>query len=75
MVKLALIGAGRWGTNIRRTLRAIRGASLTAVSATPLATKALLKRRDLDGVMIATPATTHENGGGVWSRCGAWWPK
>lgn len=54
---LALIGAGRWGTNIRRTLEAFRDVRLAAVVTRDW--RALLRLPNLDGVLIATPASTH----------------
>lgn len=54
---LALIGAGRWGTNIRRTLEQLSGCRLAYVVTHDW--RALLELPDLDGVLIATPGTTH----------------
>ncbi len=56
-MKLALIGAGRWGTNIQKTLDAIGGVEL-GVSHTDAQTKELLEE-DLVGALIATPGSTH----------------
>lgn len=57
LVTLALIGAGRWGTNIRRTIERLPAARLVAVRTREW--RDLLRRDDLDGVLIATPASTH----------------
>lgn len=57
MLKLALIGAGRWGKNIARTLQEMPGIELV-VAADAVATKEI-KPADIDGVLIATPGSTH----------------
>lgn len=54
---LALIGTGRWGSNIRRTLASLPG--VTLVPPVSRDWRQLLTRQDLDGVLIATPASTH----------------
>lgn len=54
---LALIGGGRWGGNIRRTLADLPGCRLAAVETRGW--RKLLRRSDLDGVLIATTASTH----------------
>lgn len=54
---LALIGAGRWGKNIERTLRELSGARLKYVETRRW--RSLLRARDVVGVLIATPASTH----------------
>ncbi len=59
---LALIGTGRWGKNIQRTLADLPGVRLAAAASLDwraLDWRALLNRQDLDGVLIATPAATH----------------
>lgn len=54
---LALIGAGRWGSNIRRTLESLPDCRLkTVVTRT---WRELLGTPHLDGVLVATPASTH----------------
>ena len=75
-VRLAVVGCGRWGTNLVRVLHRTSGAKLVAVcdidggrlkamralvGAMDTAREAgvLFKRPDLDGVVIATPASTH----------------
>jgi UDP-N-acetylglucosamine 3-dehydrogenase len=53
VTRLGLIGYGKWGRNIERTLRTFDGVSLVVIGRhEPL-------RRDLDGVLIATPSATH----------------
>jgi predicted dehydrogenase len=53
ITRLGLIGHGKWGRNIERTLRAFDGVSFAVIGRhEPL-------RRDLDGVLIATPSATH----------------
>lgn len=54
---LALIGTGRWGANIRRTLEALPGCRLAYMETRGW--RKLLGARDLDGVLIATPGSTH----------------
>jgi predicted dehydrogenase len=51
--RLGLIGRGRWGRNIERTLLSIPDVTVVVVGRNePI-------RRDLDGVLIATPSATH----------------
>ena len=52
-LRLGLIGRGRWGRNIERTLL-----SLTDIAIIPIGRNEP-RRRDLDGVLIATPCATH----------------
>lgn len=54
---LALIGTGRWGTNIRRTLADLPGCQLKY--AETRGWRQLLGAPDLNGVLIATPGSTH----------------
>lgn len=54
---LALIGAGRWGSNIRRTLADIPGCTLKYIETHNW--RRLLRLPDLDGILVATPASTH----------------
>lgn len=54
---LALIGAGRWGSNIRRTLADIPGCTLKYIETRNW--RRLLRLPDLDGILVATPASTH----------------
>lgn len=56
-ITLALIGAGRWGTSIQRTVAALPDAKLQYVETHDW--RRLLRAPDLDGVLIATPASTH----------------
>jgi len=51
--RLGLIGRGKWGRNIERTLLSLPGVSVIAIA------KGEPPRRDLDGVLIATPSATH----------------
>ena len=51
--RLGLIGRGKWGRNIEQTLLTLGGLSVVAIGRNePL-------RRDLDGVIIASPSATH----------------
>lgn len=52
-MKLALIGVGRWGTNIKKTLEEL-GVEVVVYDITPPRPSANLK-----GVIVATPASTH----------------
>jgi len=52
-MNLALVGRGRWGANIERTLRDFSDVSLTIVE------KGTAPPTDIDGVLIATPSATH----------------
>lgn len=58
MVTLGLIGVGRWGTNILRTLEGIGEVEVLSYDGQnppPL----LFIKRSVDGVLIATPGSTH----------------
>jgi len=73
MLNLALIGLGRWGTNIKNTLENIPGVKLQYICdfSPPQMRgrsrggeiiqdyKKLLEHDDLDAVLIATPGSTH----------------
>lgn len=73
MVRLGLIGAGRWGRNLIRTIRAMDGVVLGRVASSNPATaellgpgtalsddwRAVIDAPDLDGVVIATPPQLH----------------
>lgn len=73
MITLALIGAGSWGRNYIKTVSSIKGVKLKYIFARTAKTlntlpgiynkiqdyKQLPKYKDIDGVIIATPATTH----------------
>ena len=53
VTRLGLIGRGKWGRNIERTLLSLGEVSIIAIARDePL-------RRDLDGVLIASPSATH----------------
>ncbi|MEK7113931.1 MAG: Gfo/Idh/MocA family oxidoreductase [Patescibacteria group bacterium] len=56
-VRLALIGAGRWGKNIIKTLDALPECELAYQATHDWRT--LLEKSDIDGVLIATPTSTH----------------
>lgn len=72
-VRLALIGAGRWGRNYIRTIGSLAEAELTAVVSRNPETASLvpagcaivqgwwqvIRAPDIDGVIVATPAETH----------------
>lgn len=70
MTRLALIGCGRWGQNILRTLQGMPSVRVTHVVASErpgvelggaawLETAATLPLHTLDGVLVATPGSTH----------------
>jgi UDP-N-acetylglucosamine 3-dehydrogenase len=53
MTRIGLIGRGKWGRNIERTLLSFEGVSVILIGRDdPL-------RQDVDGVVIATPSATH----------------
>ncbi|MBI2599304.1 Gfo/Idh/MocA family oxidoreductase [Candidatus Daviesbacteria bacterium] len=70
---LALIGAGQWGRNYVNTIKSLPGCKLKYICATSIKTlnsfdsdyikltnyKSLFKYSDIDGVIIATPGSTH----------------
>ncbi len=72
-IRIGVIGAGRWGRNVIRTLKSLSGARLEAVvsknSETPNIVgdgcrvhadmQGMLNHTKLDGVVICTPAATH----------------
>jgi predicted dehydrogenase len=53
VTRLGLIGRGKWGRNIERTLLSLPGVSVVAIG------RGEPRRRDLDGILIATPSATH----------------
>lgn len=58
MIKVALIGVGRWGKNIRRTLGEVDGVETVAFNRNaPL--PRMVKKRGIEAVIVATPASTH----------------
>ncbi len=73
VIRLALVGAGRWGRNYIRTIGALEGIELVAVASRNAATatlmpkgcrivddwRALLDATDVDGIIIASPPDTH----------------
>lgn len=59
MTRLALIGAGRWGTNILRTLGGLRGVVVDVLGPRDDKNPASPRLRGIQGVLIATPAATH----------------
>ena len=58
MLRIAVIGLGRWGVNLERTLNEIGGVDVVTAN-TPKQTEKLLKDDELSGVVIATPGATH----------------
>ncbi|MDZ4226177.1 MAG: Gfo/Idh/MocA family oxidoreductase, partial [Patescibacteria group bacterium] len=56
-VRLAVIGRGRWGKNIIKTLEAMPGCVVAYAVARNYTE--LLKKNDIDGVVVATPSSTH----------------
>jgi predicted dehydrogenase len=54
MVKLGLIGVGRWGKNILRTLEGMKGVEVAAIT-----DKKQRVPEDVSGVLVATPGSTH----------------
>ncbi len=59
MMRLALIGLGRWGTNIKRTLEGITGIEVTVLKRDDTIAVTSSHIRAADGVLIATPGSTH----------------
>lgn len=55
--RLALIGTGRWGSNIIKTIQALPDATLAYQTTRDWQT--LVAKLDIDGVIIATPPHTH----------------
>ena len=53
ITRLGLIGHGKWGRNIERTLLSLPDVSIITIG------RSELLRRDLDGVLIASPSITH----------------
>ncbi len=52
-LRLGLVGRGRWGRNIERTLLSLPDVSLKVIA------RGQQPSQDLDGVLIATPSTSH----------------
>ncbi len=60
MIKLALIGKGPWGNNYIRTIANLKNCVLPKEFIRAKDYKELFKyKKDIDGVIIATPPTTH----------------
>ena len=53
VVRLGLVGRGRWGRNIERTLRSFSDVKLGVIA------RGEPPPRELDGVLIATPSASH----------------
>ncbi len=56
-IRLALIGTGRWGSNILKTVSLIPNCNIVYQADRKWHT--LLTKQDIDGVIIATPPSTH----------------
>ncbi len=56
-IRIALIGRGRWGKNIEKTLRTLPQCTLAYTKEQDY--RALLTKKDIDAVIIATPGSTH----------------
>lgn len=56
-VRIAVIGSGRWGKNIIRTLREDPRCVVAYIETGGY--KKLLKHKDVDAVVVATPGSTH----------------
>jgi len=56
-LRIAVIGNGRWGKNIIKTLNALPECAVSYTATRDYAF--LLKKDDIDGVVIATPPKTH----------------
>ncbi|KKQ75729.1 MAG: Oxidoreductase domain protein [Candidatus Woesebacteria bacterium GW2011_GWB1_38_5b] len=59
MIKLALIGKGKWGQNYIKTIRGIRDVSLLKSNILGKDYLNFLSKLDADGVIIATPVSAH----------------
>jgi predicted dehydrogenase len=57
MINLALIGAGKWGRNYIKTIKRISQCNLKYIKTRNY--KDLYKHNDIDGIILATPASTH----------------
>lgn len=59
MITLALIGKGKWGKNYIRTIADLSNCRLPTEYIKTTDYKDLFSHRDIDGVIIATPSSTH----------------
>lgn len=59
MIRLGLIGNGAWGKNYIRTIGTLPDCQLSSDAIRTRNYKELLTRNDIDGIVIATPASTH----------------
>lgn len=59
MITLALVGAGAWGKNYIRTINSLPNCQLPPLYIKTRDYNELLVRPDIDGVIIATPSSTH----------------
>ena len=59
MIRLALVGRGRWGQNYIKAISQIKECELPKEFIRSRDYADLLFRKDIDGVVIATPASTH----------------
>jgi UDP-N-acetylglucosamine 3-dehydrogenase len=57
LARIALIGNGKWGANVERTLNELPTAKLAYVAGRDW--RGLLSKADIDGVVIATPPSSH----------------
>ena len=55
--RIAVIGVGRWGKKIIKTLQTLQG--VTVAYTEGYDHRALLGKKDIDAVVVATPASTH----------------
>ncbi len=56
-ISLALIGTGKWGSILRKNIENMSGATLAYQASRTW--RQLLAKKDIDGVIIATPPSTH----------------
>jgi UDP-N-acetylglucosamine 3-dehydrogenase len=59
MLRIGLFGLGRWGTNILNTLKGMKGIEVEAHDVTSPNLSLLRRGTNLDGVIVATPGSTH----------------
>lgn len=59
MITLALIGSGAWGEKYIKTINSLSHCRLPQSNIKTRDYKQLLDRHDIDGVIIATPSSTH----------------